>query len=146
AIRATPRPRATSASTTSDTATATAAMTAAAQDCSIPRRTMTVIATTWTWTWTRTISAATTTAITPEPVYWRMIFSENPFTLFRPIPKAKRPPFPGGRFCFEESLEHDDPGADIDPAIEIDDVLVAHSDAARGDVGADGPGLVGAVN
>src|SRR6195952_757783 len=43
-------------------------------------------------------------------------------------------------------LDHDDLGADADAAVEIDDVLVAHPDAARGDVGADGPGLVGAVD
>src|SRR3954451_22862081 len=43
-------------------------------------------------------------------------------------------------------LHHDDLGADIDAAVEIDDVLVAHADAARGDVGADGPGFVGAVD
>src|ERR1700726_3707465 len=42
--------------------------------------------------------------------------------------------------------DHDDPGADIDAAVEVDDVLVAHPDAAGRDVGADGPGLVGAVD
>src|SRR5581483_878893 len=30
--------------------------------------------------------------------------------------------------------------------IEVDDILVAHPDAAGGDVGADGPGLVGSVD
>src|SRR5438309_515722 len=43
-------------------------------------------------------------------------------------------------------LHHHDPGADIDAAVEIDDVLIAHANAAGGDVGADGPGLVGAVD
>src|ERR1700730_5755886 len=54
----------------------------------------------------------------------------------------------GGRFgwYFRESSDHDDPDADTDAAIEIDHVLVAHPDAARRYVGADGPGLVGAVD
>src|SRR4051812_4067189 len=43
-------------------------------------------------------------------------------------------------------LHHHDLGAEVDAAVQVDDVLVAHADAARGDVGADGPGLVGAVN
>ena len=42
--------------------------------------------------------------------------------------------------------DHDDPGADIDAAIEVDHVLVAHPDAAGRHVGADRPGLVGAVD
>ncbi|GCC47894.1 hypothetical protein chiPu_0031847, partial [Chiloscyllium punctatum] len=43
-------------------------------------------------------------------------------------------------------LHHDDLGADIDATVEIDHVLVAHPDAAGRDVGADRPGLVGAVD
>jgi hypothetical protein len=43
-------------------------------------------------------------------------------------------------------LDHHDPRADIDAAVEVDHVLIAHPDAARRDVGADGPGFVGAVD
>src|SRR5258705_397469 len=61
--------------------------------------------------------------------------------------KAKRPPRSGGRFIrVPQNSDYDHPGADIDAAVEIDHVLVAHADAAGRDVGADGPGLVGAVN
>ncbi|MEA2818447.1 MAG: hypothetical protein QOJ86_451, partial [Bradyrhizobium sp.] len=42
--------------------------------------------------------------------------------------------------------EHDDLGADIDAAVQVDHVLIAHPDTARRDVGADGPWLVGAVD
>src|SRR6202022_760861 len=42
--------------------------------------------------------------------------------------------------------DHDDPRADIDAAVQIDHVLIAHPDAAGRDVGADGPGLVGTVD
>ena len=42
---------------------------------------------------------------------------------------------------------HDDHlGADLDALEQVDHVLVAHADAARRDVGADGPWRVGAVN
>src|SRR4051812_32545934 len=53
----------------------------------------------------------------------------------------------GGRSAFTiRGSQHDHPGADIDAAVEVDDVLIAHADAARGYVGADRPGLVGAVD
>src|SRR5258708_3384165 len=42
--------------------------------------------------------------------------------------------------------EHDDLGADVDAAVQVDHVLIAHPDAARRYVGADGPWLVRAVN
>src|SRR5580704_11232488 len=42
--------------------------------------------------------------------------------------------------------DHDDPGADIDAAIEVDDILIAHPDAARRHVGTDRPGFVGTVD
>ena len=42
--------------------------------------------------------------------------------------------------------DHDDLGADLHPLVKIDDVLVAHTDAARGYICADGPWLVRAVN
>src|SRR5882672_7338412 len=41
---------------------------------------------------------------------------------------------------------HHDLGADLDAAVEVDDVLIAHADAARGHLRADGPGLVRAVD
>src|SRR6266851_7958396 len=42
--------------------------------------------------------------------------------------------------------QHDHLGADIDAAVEIDDVLVDHADAARGDPAPDGRGSIGAVD
>src|SRR5262249_50937877 len=42
--------------------------------------------------------------------------------------------------------EHDDARANPDALVKINHVLVAHPDAAGGDVGADGPGFVGAVD
>src|SRR5688500_13999829 len=45
-----------------------------------------------------------------------------------------------------EWLQHHHLGVDADAAVELDDVLIAHSEAARGDGLADGPGLVGAVD
>src|ERR1700682_3762185 len=57
---------------------------------------------------------------------------------------------PNGRpFRFRaggEQSDHHDLGSDPDPVVEIDDVLVAHADAARGNRGADRPGLVRAVD
>ena len=41
---------------------------------------------------------------------------------------------------------HDHARADLHPVVEVDDVLVAHADAARRDRVADRPGLVGAVD
>jgi hypothetical protein len=38
--------------------------------------------------------------------------------------------------------DHDDLGADLHPPVKIDDVLVAHTDAAQGYIGADGPRFV----
>src|SRR3984957_4189824 len=48
----------------------------------------------------------------------------------------------GGRFA---GPEHDDFRADRRAVVEIDDVLVRQADAARRDVGANGPGFIGAV-
>src|SRR5436309_13034503 len=45
-----------------------------------------------------------------------------------------------------ERSDHHDLGADLDPLIEVDHVLVSHADAAGRDLGADGPGLVRAVD
>src|SRR5215831_5598924 len=42
--------------------------------------------------------------------------------------------------------EHDDFGADWRAVVEIDDVLVRQADTAGRDVGADGPGFIGAVD
>src|SRR5258705_13969799 len=42
--------------------------------------------------------------------------------------------------------DHDHAGADPDPFVEIDHVLVAHADAARRHRRADRPGLVRSVN
>ena len=42
--------------------------------------------------------------------------------------------------------EHDDFGADRGAVVEIDDVLVRQANAAGRDVGANGPGLIGAVD
>ncbi len=49
----------------------------------------------------------------------------------------------GGRFA---NPEHDDVCADRRAVVEIDDVLVRQADAARRDFGANGPGLIGAVD
>src|SRR5947207_291696 len=43
-------------------------------------------------------------------------------------------------------LDHHHLGADPDAVVEVDDVLVAHADAAGGDRGADGPRFVRAMN
>jgi hypothetical protein len=43
-------------------------------------------------------------------------------------------------------LDHHDLGDDLHPLVKIDNVLVAHTDAARGRIGADGPRLVRAVD
>jgi hypothetical protein len=42
--------------------------------------------------------------------------------------------------------EHNDNRAELDAIVEVDDVLVGHADAARGDGAADIFRLVGAVN
>jgi hypothetical protein len=42
--------------------------------------------------------------------------------------------------------EHDDFRADRRSVVEIDDVLVRQANAAGRDVGANGPGFIGAVN
>src|SRR5580692_3845276 len=95
---------------------------------------MTTITTTWISI--RTTSAATATATTPDEI----------------LP-ARQNGRPNGRpFYFEVQInrrcrsDDDDPRADIDAAVEVDHVLVAHPDAAGRHVGADGPGFVGAVN
>jgi hypothetical protein len=49
----------------------------------------------------------------------------------------------GGRFA---GPEHDDFRADRRAVVEIDDVLVRQADAAGRDVGANGTGLIGAVD
>jgi hypothetical protein len=49
----------------------------------------------------------------------------------------------GGRFA---GPEHDDFRADRCAVVEIDDILVRQADAARRNVGADGPGFIGAVD
>ena len=49
----------------------------------------------------------------------------------------------GGRFA---GPKHDDFRADWRAVIEIDDVLVRQADAAGRDVGANGPGFIGAVD
>jgi len=49
----------------------------------------------------------------------------------------------GGRFA---GPEHDDFRADRRAVVEIDDVLVRQADAAGRDVGANGPGFIGAVD
>jgi hypothetical protein len=49
----------------------------------------------------------------------------------------------GGRFA---GPEHDDFRADRRAVVKIDDVLVRQADAARRDVGANGPGFIGAVD
>src|SRR4051812_13437879 len=43
-------------------------------------------------------------------------------------------------------IEHDDDRADLDPGVEVDDVLIGHADAARGNRRADIFRLVGAVD
>jgi hypothetical protein len=48
-----------------------------------------------------------------------------------------------GRFA---GPEHDDFRADRRAVVEIDDVLIRQADAARRDVGANGPGFIGAVD
>src|SRR5262249_34150985 len=42
--------------------------------------------------------------------------------------------------------QHDHFAADVDAVVEVDDVLVDHADAARGDPAPDGRGSVGAVD
>ena len=49
----------------------------------------------------------------------------------------------GDRFA---GPEHDDFRADRRSVVEIHDVLVRQADAAGRDVGANGPGFIGAVN
>jgi hypothetical protein len=90
------------------------------------------------WISIRTTSAATETMTTPDDV--RLTFADRI--------NRKRPLQPGGRFDFQATTELNDdhPGTDIDAAIEVDHILVAHPDAAGRYVGADGPGLVGAVD
>src|SRR5258707_3850389 len=101
-----------------------------ARDCSIPHRTMT---STTTWTSIPTASAATGTATTPDP------FPPGQLQNGRWM----QPPF---QFLVAIKSDDDDPRADIDAAVQVDHILIAHPDAARRDVGADGPGLVGAVD
>src|SRR5260370_36104628 len=104
-----------------------AATTIRARDYSIPHRT-----TRTTWITIRTDLTATATAIPPD------------LSCF-----AKRSGHPvGWPFLLGPATgsDHDDLGADADAAIEIDHIVVAHRDAARRYVGADGPGLVGAVD
>src|ERR1700694_5285724 len=98
------------------------------RDYSIRHRTTTIRT---TWISIRTISTATATP--PEHSVDR---------------KSKTAARSGGRVHFRSPKisDHDDAGADIDAAIEIDHVLVAHPDAARRDVGTDGPGFVGAMD
>src|SRR6266446_6798605 len=131
--------RATPASTTS-VRPKIAPTTVRARDCSIRHRTMirrrTITATiTTTSISIPTISAATTaaTATTPERF---------------PTRKRKRPLEIGRPFLFQiiKNSDHDDLCADIDAAVQIDHVLIAHPDAAGRDVGADCPRFVGAVN
>src|SRR5215470_5327767 len=45
-----------------------------------------------------------------------------------------------------EGSDNDHLGADLDATVKVDHVLVAHPDAAGRDLGADGPGLVRAVD
>jgi hypothetical protein len=49
----------------------------------------------------------------------------------------------GSRFA---GPEHDDFRADRRAVVEIDDILVRQADAAGRNVGADGPGFIGAVD
>jgi len=51
-----------------------------------------------------------------------------------------------GSECPATCREHDDNCADLDPIVEVDDVLIGHADAARRDGSANIFGLVGAVN
>src|SRR5262245_54846425 len=48
--------------------------------------------------------------------------------------------------ALSQSSDHNDFRADLHAVVEIDHVLVAHADAARGHRGADRPRLVGAMN
>jgi hypothetical protein len=48
--------------------------------------------------------------------------------------------------CWVAGPEHDDFRADRRAVVEIDDILVRQADAARRNVGADGPGFIGAVD
>src|SRR5262249_51370955 len=50
------------------------------------------------------------------------------------------------RFLTDGRRQHHDLGADARAIVELDDVLVGHSNAARGNALADGPRLVGAVD
>src|ERR1019366_3813036 len=114
-----------------------------ARDFSIPRRKTTIEATMMTWISIRT--AATETAITPDddrPAPHRL------WLIAGSAPRQNGRSNSSGRFDFQGTADSDDddPCEDIDAAVKVDHVLVAHPDAAGRHVGADGPGLVGAVD
>ena len=51
-----------------------------------------------------------------------------------------------GSECPATCREYDDNCADLDPIVEVDDVLIGHADSTRRNSSADIFGLIGAVN
>src|SRR3954470_17906261 len=102
--------------------------TRSARACSIPRRATAISMA------ARSTSAAISAAMATAPDAC--------------LRKTKRPPG-GGLFhsvLRETRLDHDHLGADLDLLVEVDDVLVAHADAAGRHRLSDRPRLVGAVD
>src|SRR5207237_2416746 len=102
-----------------------------AQDSLIPRRMKTNTTTSMR---IQTMSTVTVTAITPD---------EFPLDARKQNGRPIRRPF---YFQIASRSDDDDPCAEIDAAVQIDHVLIAHPNAAGGDVGPDRPGFVGTVD
>src|SRR6266851_4791164 len=102
-----------------------------AQGCSTRHRTMTIPITT-TWISIPTTSVATAIATTPDPFRRKK----------KPAARIERPV----QILVAKESDDDDPRPDIDAAVQVDHILIAHPDAAGRDVGADGPGFVGTVD
>ena len=80
-----------------------------------------------------------------DPRAWLSVPPQSSDLADRCYRQSKKPALlpSGGRFA---GPEHDDFRADWRAVVEIDDVLVRQADAAGRDVGANGPGFIGAVD
>src|SRR3954451_19671901 len=113
------------ASTTSGRAAI--APTPAARGPACSTRPQTTTPTMTTWIWIPTTSAAMAATATPL----------DPPAINQQSGRRRRSP---AAVLFQTQIsDHDDPGADIDAAVEVDDVFIAHPDATGRHVGADCP-------
>jgi hypothetical protein len=80
-----------------------------------------------------------------DPQAWLSVPPQSSDLADRCYRQSKKPALlpSGGRFA---GPKHDDFRADWRAVVEIDDVLVRQADAAGRDVGANGPGFIGAVD